>query len=855
MTEPTQPAAGERKPARRSRATRAVAPTATPWWRWRPSWLPPGRGRWFLFFLVLIAAFFGYEWFRLSSIASYRYAGQGWKFPTRVYADWAEWRVGERLADAALLDALNGARYRRVWRSPREPGEYRVRGGAYEIHLRPFTYPGAVEPGSTVTATVEQGSLASVVEDGEKPRARGILRIEPVLLAEFSDRQRERRSFVSLREIPRPVVLAVVASEDRRFYQHGGVDLLGLGRATVRNVRAGGVVEGGSTLSQQLVKNLFLSRERNVLRKFHEALLAVLLELRYSKDEILEFYLNQIYLGQRGSWSVCGVEEAALFYFNKHARDLTVAEGALLAGIIPAPNRLSPYRDPEAAIARRDQVLNDMVDCGWLGKDEAATYRRQKMRFAPSPPPTTKAPYFIDYVREHLARDISEMDLNARGFAIFTTLDARMQAAAEQAVRDGTREADWRSPVGGVSRNPAQAALFAMDPKTGFVRAMVGGRKYAESSYNRAVDSRRQPGSAFKPFVYLAALDTPFQNRKPPITAATMLEDLPDTFQTSIGPWAPRNFEGGYEGKVTAARALARSLNVATVRLEMDLGVPKVIQMAHTLGITSKLRNVPSLALGACEVSVLEMTRAYAAIANGGVLVQPVVVKAVLDRGGNVRWTPKRPSKRVLRPETAYLGASILQGAIIHGTASSVRSRFGFVRPAGGKTGTTSDENDAWFLGFTPQMACGVWVGCDRGRRLGLTGTQAAVPIWSRFMEAAHRDLPVEEFEPPDHVVDVWIDAETGFRAGPECPRVMRAAFVEKTEPKRVCRVLHASVWSDSLGASLWGEESSPDVERAPDAVEEMPIGPAPAPAEPPTDGEGAPAEAPAEARTPPPPG
>jgi penicillin-binding protein 1B len=798
--------------------------------------LPRGRARWFLFFLVLIAAFLGYEWFRLSSIASDRYAGQGWKFPTRVFADVPEWRVGDRVSDEELRDALGGARYRRVWRSPKEPGEYHVRGGAYDIRLRAFTYPGTVEPGSEITATLEKGVLASLVEGFEHPKSRGILRIEPVLLAEFSDRARERRSFVALREIPRPVMLAVVASEDRRFFRHWGVDVLGLGRATVRNVRAGGVVEGGSTLSQQLVKNLFLSRERNILRKFHEALLAVLLEIRYSKEEILEFYLNQIYLGQRGSWSVCGVEEAALFYFNKHARDLTVSEGALLAGIIPAPNRLSPYRDPDAAIARRNDVLNDMVDCGWLGKDEAAGFRRQTMRFAPNPPPTTKAPYFIDYVREILARDISETDLSARGFTIFTTLDARMQGAAERAVRDGAREADWRSPVGGVSRNPAQAALFAMEPKTGFVRAMVGGRNYGESSYNRAVDSRRQPGSAFKPFVYLAGLDTPFQNRKPPITAATLLEDLPDTIQTSVGPWAPRNFEGGYEGKVTAARALARSLNVATVHLEMELGVPKVIEAARRLGITSTLRNVPSLALGACEVSVLELTRAYAVIANGGTLVQPIAVRAVLDRGGNVRWTPKRQSKRVLRPETAYLAASMLQGPIIYGTAASIRSQFGFVRPAGGKTGTTSDENDAWFLGFTPQVVCGVWVGCDRGRRLGLTGTQAAVPIWSRFMIAAHRDKPVEEFEPPENVVDVWIDAETGFRAGPECPRVMRAAFVKKTEPTRVCGVFHAPAWSDSLGGAYWGEEADPSPHPAPEASPER----APPAATPTTDDDGA---------------
>ena len=812
---PSDPPSPPSRPPRPSRGAKRAAPTPPlmtpswlrrPSWLHRPTWLPAGRGRWFLFIAILVVGFLGYDWVRLSAIASNRYSGKGWKFPTRVYADWREWKVGERVTEDDLKDALDRARYKRVWKTPSQPGEYRVRGNTWDVWLRAFTYPEQIERGSQTSATLTDGRLATLTTGFEEPHDRGLLRVEPELLAEFSDSDRERRSFVPLGEIPRHVVQAVVASEDRRFFHHWGIDLLGLGRATVRNVRAGGVVEGGSTLSQQLAKNLFLSRERNVFRKFHEALLAVMLELRYSKEEILEFYLNQIYLGQRGSWSVCGIEEAALFYFNKHARELTVPEGALLAGIIPAPNKLSPYRDLEAAMERRNQVLTDMVDCGWLSKDDAKKFRRSPMRFAPNPPPTTKAPYFMDYVREALSRDIAETDLNARGFAIFTTLDARMQAAAERAVRDGVREADWRSPSGGSERNPAQASLLALEPANGYIRAMVGGRNYAESSYNRAVDSQRQPGSAFKPFVYLAALDTPFQGRKPPLTGATVLEDRPDTFSTDIGPWSPRNFEDSYEGRATAARALARSLNVATVHLELDVGIPKVIQMAKSLGIESRLRQVPSLALGACEVSVLEMTRAYATLANHGVMATPIAVRAVLDRGGNIRWSPKRESKRVLRPETAYMGTVLLEGPVIYGTAASIRSQFGFTRPAAGKTGTTSDENDAWFIGTTPQLACGVWVGCDKGRRLGLTGTQAAVPIWARFMDAAHKGKDVVDFDAPNGVTEVWIDASTGYRAGPECPRVMRVAFVNKTEPRQVCPVYHAPEVSDSTGG-MWGED------------------------------------------------
>lgn len=804
-----------------------------PPWKRRPDWLPPGRIRWILFLLLVVVAFLGYDWFRLSSLSSYRYAGQGWKFPTRVYADWKDYRAGDVVSVATLERALDRARYRRVWRRPADPGQYRVRGPILEVHLRPFTYPDRVERGTEVTVTIQDGRVLSISEGFEEPGTRGLLRIDPELLGEFYDQGLERRSYIALQSMPRHLILAAVAGEDRRFFRHWGLDLLGMGRATVRNVRAGAVVEGGSTISQQLVKNLFLSRKRNVWRKFHEALLAVLVELRYSKEQILEFYLNQIYLGQRGSWSVSGVEEGSLFYFNKHVQELNVPEAALLVGMIPAPNKISPYRDAEAALERRDQVLIDMVECGFISKDEAKKYRRTSHRFAANPTPTTRAPYFVDYVRDLLAKDISDTDLNARGFMIFTTLDARMQEEAERAVRNGAREADWRSPTGGADRNPAQASLVAIEPSTGHIRAMVGGRSYAESPFNRAVDSRRQPGSAFKPFVYAAALDTYYSGRRPALTAATLLSDVPDTFETNLGPWAPKNFEGTYAGQVTAARAIARSLNVATVRLSQIVGIPKIVEMARLLGIESRLRPVASLALGTSELSVLELTTAYATLANGGVRVSPIAVKAVIDRGGSVRWSPKRESRRVIHAETAYLMSILLEGPVIYGTAASVRSEFGFTRPAAGKTGTTDDENDAWFLGYTPELAAGVWVGCDRNRRLGLTGTQAAVPIWARFMETAHGDRPFRDFEAPPDVVEAWIDADTGYRAGPECLHVMRAAFVRRTEPRQACPVFHPPLWVDSTAtdSTYFGD---------PDAPEEQPPEPPEQPTEPDEAGAGA---------------
>ena len=779
---------------------------------------------WVLVVLLFVFGFLGYDWFRLSSLSSLRYSGQGWKFPTRVYADWLELRQGMPIDENDLRQALDSARYRRASGKPYAPGQYRKRGSIFEIYLRPFVYPDRAEPGSPTLVEIRDGRVASLGNGFSETTPRGLLRIDPLLLAEFSDQERERRSYTPLPSIPKHVALAAVASEDRRFFRHMGLDLLGIGRATARNVRAGTVVEGGSTISQQLAKNIFLSRQRTFTRKLHEALLAVLIEFRYSKEQILEFYLNQIYLGQRGTWSVCGVEEGALFYFNKHASELTLGEGALLAGIIPAPNRFSPYRDAEAAIARRNEVLEDMVSCGFISKADAERARRTPLRFAPNPAPLTRAPYFVDYVREVLSKDISEADLSTRGLQVFTTLDPHLEDAAERAVREGARDADARSPSSGASRDPAQSALLAIEPQNGAIRAMVGGRDYRLSPYNRAVESRRQPGSAFKPFVYVAALDTPFEGRRPPLTAATLLEDTPDSFPTPFGLWGPRNYEDTYFGRVTAARALARSMNVATVRMEFLVGIPRVIQMAHALGVQSRLREVASLALGTSEVTPIELTTAYATLANGGVMVRPNAVRAVLDRGGNLVWTPRRETRRVIRPETAYMATTLLEGPVIYGTAASIRSQFGFTRPAAGKTGTTDDENDAWFVGYTPDLVAGVWVGCDRSRRLGLSGTQAAVPIWARFMEDAHRGKPVREFQAPPGVIDVWIDADTGYRAGADCPHVMRESFIPSTEPRQVCMVSHAPSWfgtestesTDSTGVLPFGGPDDYDHETQP---------------------------------------
>ncbi len=611
---------------------------------------------------------------------------------------------------------------------------------------------------------------------------------EPTLLLSkdgepFATLTQEHRVFVPLVQIPRVLREAVIATEDARFYQHGALDWRAMARAALSNLAAGRLREGGSTITQQLAKTLLLTPERTVTRKLQEISLAQKIEQRYSKDKILELYLNAVYFGH-GAY---GVEAAARTYFSKPVRALALPQAALLAGLIRAPGLYSPLLDPARAKGRRDHVLQRMVAEGFLKEPTAKSAARVPVRVTPLFKGRGTAPHFVDYVREILEERYGEGLLARGGLRVTTTLDLALQQQALEAVRAGVtaaaaalaprprRGAAPSAPPGGEQEGPGlEGALLALDPATGAIRAMVGGTAYGKSQFNRAVRARRQPGSAFKPFVFAAAFERG-------ISATDLLEDAPVRYPKGLGKrrgaWAPENYDRLYRGPVTVRRALEESINVPTVRLLESIGVDRVLEVARRLGIRSPLRREYALALGVSEVTLLELTTAYAALANGGSRVTPHAILRVEGPGGALLEEYRPAVQPALKEEVAYLLTSVLQGAVERGTGQKAQA---LDRPAAGKTGTSQDAADLWFVGYTPDLAAGVWLGYDAPRSLGPheTAGRLAAPLWADFMRRALASRPPTTFAVPEGVFFLDVDARTGAPAPLGSPGAVREVFL-----------------------------------------------------------------------------
>jgi penicillin-binding protein 1A len=592
------------------------------------------------------------------------------------------------------------------------------------------------------------------------------------LLAEFFI---ENRTTVSLDNIPEALVKALIATEDARFYSHHGIDFRGIARAFYRNVRAKKVLEGGSSLTQQLAKVLFLTPERSYTRKLKEMALALRIEQRYTKPEILSFYLNQIYFGS-GAY---GAEAAARIYFNKQARDLNLAECALLAGLPRSPKHYSPFKSPQSARGRRAYVLNRMAAMQIITQEQAEAAKQAPLPVQPALP-SGSASYFVEYVRQKVEDRFGSSILYSGGLNIFTTINDELQAYAEQAVRDGLDRIEARRSKKNSPTAPLQAAVIVLEPSSGHILAMVGGRDYSQSQFNRAWQALRQPGSAFKPLIYAAALDSGF-------SAADILNDTPLTIKVDRNKnWSPENFTRTYQGPVTIRKALAQSLNVPTIRLLEKIGVQQSIHYAREFGIKSRLNPYLSLALGSSDVTLFELASSYAVFANHGVRLGPVSIQTIADSSGRVIYASDAMPLQVIRPEIAYLITNLLKGAIERGTGWKAAE---ISRPAAGKTGTTNDYRDAWFIGYTPDLLAGVWVGYDDHRTIGPkeTGARAALPIWLGFMKRALTGREPEEFPVPDGIVFREIDPRSGLLNTANCNPSLREAFLAGTEPKQYC--------------------------------------------------------------------
>jgi len=592
------------------------------------------------------------------------------------------------------------------------------------------------------------------------------------LLAEFF---LENRTPVALTDVPVMLINALIAAEDARFYSHHGLDIRGITRAFARNIRAHKVLEGGSTLTQQLAKVLFLTPERSYTRKLKEMALALRIEQRYTKQEILSLYLNQIYFGS-GAY---GVESAAQIYFGKSVKDLNIAECALLAGLPRSPKYYSPFRAPQSALGRRAYVLNRMVETGSITRAQADDAKRAPLPSQPTVKVSGPAPYFVEYVRQKVEERFGASILYSGGLNIYTSINDDLQTYAEQAVKDGLAKIEARRRRKGASQ-PLQAALIAIEPLTGHILAMVGGRDFSESQFNRAWQALRQPGSAFKPVIFAVALEQGFG-------ATDILDDSPLTIKVDRKKnWTPENFTHTYQGAVTLRNALAQSLNVPTVKLLEKIGVDETIQYARKFGIRSPLTRYLSLALGSSDVTLFELTSAYTVFANHGTKLGPVSILMITDSSGRVLYTNDALPVQVMKPETSYLITNLLRGVIERGTGWKARE---LGRPAAGKTGTTNDYRDAWFMGFTPNLVAGVWVGYDDHRSIGPkeTGARAALPIWLEFMKKAHAGRDVEDFSVPEGIIFKQVDPKTGLLSTDTCSSSIREAFLPGTEPRKYC--------------------------------------------------------------------
>ncbi len=595
------------------------------------------------------------------------------------------------------------------------------------------------------------------------------------LLAEFFV---ENRTPVVLSDVPEALIKALVATEDTRFYAHRGLDYRGIARAMYRNIRSGKIMEGGSTLTQQLAKILFLTPERSYLRKIKEMALALKIEQRYTKQEILSLYLNQIYFGS-GAY---GVESAAQIYFGKQVKDLALAECALLAGLPRSPKYYSPFKSRESAFSRRAHVLKRLVATGSI--TEAQAREASRVPFPAQPTIQNKgpapAPYFVEYIRQKVEERFGSSILYSGGLNIYTSINTTLQGHAEQALLTGLKKLEPKMNRKNKHLQPLQAAIIALDPATGHILAMVGGRDFSESQFNRSWQALRQPGSAFKPIVYATAIERGF-------SATDLLNDTPMSVKVNAKKtWTPENFTRTYQGDVTLRRALAQSLNVPTVRLMSKIGIEETIRYARTLGIKSPLKAVLPLALGSSDVTLLELTSAYSVFANGGIRLEPVSILLITDSSGRVIYSNDSLPVQAMKPETAYIITNLLKGVIERGTGWKARE-LGW--PAAGKTGTTNDYRDAWFIGFTPSLVAGVWVGFDDQRSLGpkATGSRAALPVWLDFMKKAHQNQDPIDFNIPNGILFRNVDPRSGLLSTEYCKQSLREAFLPGTEPRTFC--------------------------------------------------------------------
>ncbi|MFP4445531.1 MAG: PBP1A family penicillin-binding protein [Desulfosudaceae bacterium] len=723
----------------------------------------------------------GYIWYLTGQIED-RFSGRRWEIPSTIYSDTTLLFPGRQIDRGQLQDKLKKLGYRPTNETPARPGHYRLDRDALEIYFKKLDLPDNDRPDFPARLTLDANRI-NEIRRTDTDETLPLAELGPEILMEFFGRERELRHLVSFEEIPDHLAEAIIAAEDHRFYSHHGVDPRGIARAFYTNLRHLAIRQGGSTLTQQLAKNYFLTPERTYRRKLHELFISLAMEFNYSKNEILEIYLNEIYLGQKGSAAINGVGEAAYFYFGKPVQNLTLAEAAMIAGIIKGPNIFSPYTHPAECRDRRDQVLRTMYEEGFISAarlDRALAEPIQTVGFEKY---TRRAPYFLDYVSQQLEKLYPEDILSSMGFSVYTTLDTGVQAAAETALARGLARLEEEMPAlrRDKPEHGLQGAVVVMQPRTGNILAMVGGRDYARSQFNRITQARRQPGSCFKPLVTSVLLDE--------FTPADPLANEKTAYLINGDHWIPENFGEFPEETLSVREMLSRSCNRAAVDMVVRAGPAKVAERLKNFDFSAPMQPYPSIALGAFEVVPLELARAYCAFAADGILPIPLSVRDVVDEQDQVLVQRHVDIRPALSPARAFLITDMLQSVVTEGTASALTEQ-GLTFPLAGKTGTSNQYRDAWFIGYTPDFLALVWVGFDNGDPVWSTGSAAAMPIFAELVKNMPGYISGREFTIPPGVVQRKVCRQSGQLAVfLQCPDTYQEYFLEENQPEEKCRV------------------------------------------------------------------
>jgi penicillin-binding protein 1B len=709
-----------------------------------------------------------------------RFSGRRWSIPSKALSDSTLLYPGQGVNRSLLLKKLDHLGYRKSSHNPPKKGEVRVSSSEIEIFLHNLKTPLQFREGFPALVRLSGSRIESIVHSrtGEPIP---ILELEPEELMLFFGPEREQRRLVSIAHVPRHLIHAVLAAEDGRFFEHRGLDPLGILRALYANLRSGDIRQGGSTITQQLAKNYFLTPERTFTRKIKEALMALLIETLYDKNVILEIYLNEIYFGQKESVSINGIGEASVFYFGKPVAELSVSEGAVIAGLIRAPNLFSPYADKNRCRTRRDAVLETMHKHQWLSAEQLKAAMATPLATSGYEAYVRRAPYFMDYLSRQLASLYPQEALTSLGLSIFTTLDTQVQMAAEDALSRGLKRLEDANPrlKRKEPEKKLQGAIVVMQPKTGYLLAMVGGRDYGASQFNRITQARRQPGSAFKPFVFLSSLDS--------FTPASILSNEPKTYRINGSEWRPDNYTAVPETRISMRDALSKSVNRATADLAMKLGLNPIVNTASLFGFSTPLKPYPSIALGAFEAIPLELARAYCAFAADGVLPNPLSLKDVVGEKDDVLERRHMSVQSVTTPGKAFLITSMLRSTVEQGTARSLKD-MGIRFPAAGKTGTTNDFKDGWFVGYTPEIVTLIWIGFDDGTSLQAPASVLTLPIWADLMNAIPQHLSGTWFRTPPDIVVETVCRESGQRAlASGCTSTLEEFFLAENTPKERC--------------------------------------------------------------------